>query len=127
MLFRSLRSNIKVGLGSDVAGGNTISIFQEITRSIQISKMYWRYIDKSIKPLTFEEAFYMATIGGGEFFGRVGSFKPGYEFDCIVLDDKVEPHPQDIAIKEQLERAVYLSLDSKGIIDKYVKGTRIKL
>ena len=40
-----------------------------------------------MKPLTVEEAFYMGTEGGGSFFGKVGSFKEGYEFDAVVLND----------------------------------------
>ena len=39
------------------------------------------------KPLTIVEALWMATKGGGRFFGRVGSFEPGYAFDAVVLDD----------------------------------------
>ena len=32
-------------------------------------------MDHNAKPLTLEEVFYMATIGGGSFFGKVGSLK----------------------------------------------------
>ena len=56
-------------------------------QALQVSKMRWRIQDKTQKPLTLEEVFYMATRGGGEFFGKAGSFEPGYEFDAVVLDD----------------------------------------
>ena len=59
-----LENDMKIGLGSDVAGGQTESIFRAITDTIQISKMYWRYVDSAAVPVTFEEAFYMATKGG---------------------------------------------------------------
>ena len=36
---------------------------------------------------------YLATKGGGAFFGKVGSFEPGYEFDAIVMDDSTCHHP----------------------------------
>ena len=65
--------DMKIGLGSDVAGGQTESIFRAITDAIGVSKMYLRYVDENAKAVTFEEAFYMATKGGGEFFGKVGS------------------------------------------------------
>ena len=39
-------------------------------------------MDQTQAPVTLEEAFYMATIGGGSFFGKVGSFEKGYEFDA---------------------------------------------
>ena len=35
-----LDNNVKVALGSDVAGGHTESIFRAITDAIQVSKMY---------------------------------------------------------------------------------------
>ena len=117
--------DMKVGLGSDVAGGQTESIFRAITDAIQVSKMYWRHVDEKAKPVTFEEAFYMATKGGGEFFGKVGSFETGYEFDALVLDDSVLKAPNDLNIRQRIERAIYLSLDLNGIVAKYAAGRKI--
>lgn len=113
---------LKIGLGSDVAGGQTESMFRAITDAIQASKLYWRYIDQNEKALTFSESFYLATKGGGSFFGKVGSFEKGYEFDAVVLDDSVMPHPQPLTVAERLERAVYLGLDRDGIRAKYIGG-----
>lgn len=120
-----LDEGIKVGLGSDVAGGQSESMFRAITDCIQISKMYWRYVEQNAKPITFEEAFYMATKGGGEFFGKVGSFEEGYEFDAIVLDDSLFISPNKLTIRERIERAIYLSLDLVGVIAKYVGGRKV--
>lgn len=117
--------DMKVGLGSDVAGGQTESIFRAITDAIQVSKMYWRHVDEKAKPVTFEEAFYMATKGGGEFFGKVGSFEDGYEFDALVLDDSALKSPNDLNIRQRIERAIYLSLDLNGIVAKYAAGRKI--
>ena len=118
-------AGIRVGLGSDVAGGQTESIFRAITDAIQVSKLYWRYIDSSAKPLSFSESFYLATKGGGSFFGNVGSFEQGYEFDALVIDDSSLYHPQTLSLPERLERAVYLGLDKNGITTKYVRGKKI--
>ena len=120
-----LDKGLKVGLGSDVAGGQTESLFRTITDTIQVSKLRWRLVDQSLKPITFEEAFYMATKGGGEFFGKVGSFEEGYEFDAVVLDDSCAPHPQELSVMQRLERAAYLAVDLTGITDKFVAGKRI--
>lgn len=122
---KCLDMNIRVGLGSDIAGGHSDSIFRAMTDAIQVSKMYWRYIDQKSSAVIFPEAFYMATKGGGEFFGSVGSFEAGYEFDAIVLDDTELAHPQPLTSAQRLERAVYLSLDTKGIAAKYVQGVKI--
>lgn len=120
-----LEKGIRIGLGSDVAGGHSDSLFRAITDAVQVSKMYYRMVDESVRPLQFSEAFYMATKGGGEFFGKVGCFDEGYEFDAIVLDDSIISHPQEITLAERMHRAVYLGLDEKGITAKYVAGLLI--
>ena len=122
---RYLDLGLHVGLGSDVAGGHSDSIFRAITDAIQVSKMYFRMVDEAYKPLTFPEAFYLATKGGGAFFGKVGSFEAGYEFDAVVMDDSVLPHPQSLNLAERMERAVYLGLDEKNITAKFVAGRKI--
>ena len=120
-----LDKDMKVGLGSDVAGGAHLSIMRAMTDAIQCSKLRWRMYDQSLKPLNFEEAFYLATKGGGEFFGKVGSFEEGYEFDALVLDDENLPHPQELTLKERIERIVYLG-DDRNVKSKYVAGRLVK-
>lgn len=118
-----LDHDMKLGLGSDVAGGHTESMFRAMTDCIQVSKMYWRYVDETAKPVTFEEAFYLATKGGGEFFGKVGSFEEDYELDAVILDDSILSHPLELDARQRLERAVYLALDVRGgIKGKIVAG-----
>ena len=116
---------LNIGLGSDVAGGHSDSIFRAITDAIQVSKMYFRMVNEAYKPLVFSEAFYLATKGGGKFFGNVGSFEEGYEFDAVVMDDNVLPHPQSLNLTERMERTVYLGLDEKNITAKFVAGRKI--
>lgn len=121
---RYLDEDLHVGLGSDIAGGTSLSMLRAIADSIQTSKLRWRLADNSKKPLTLEETFYMATIGGGSFFGKVGSFAPGYEFDAVILNDTNLKHPQTLTARERLERLVYLS-DDRNVAGKYVSGTKI--
>ena len=52
-------------------------------------------------------------------------FEEDYEFDAVVLDDSILSHPQNLTLAERMERAVYLGLDEKNIIAKYVAGTKI--
>ena len=70
-----LKKGLKVGLGSDIAAGSSLSIFKAMAMAVQCSKLRWRLLDQSIEPLTVDEVFYLATKGGGEFFGKVGSLK----------------------------------------------------
>ena len=83
-------------------------------------------MDENAKAVTFEEAFYMATKGGGEFFGKVGSFEEGYEFDALMLDDSILAHPSELNIRQRIERSIYLSLDMcGGIKEKYIQGNKV--
>lgn len=66
----------------------------------------------------------MATAGGGAFFGKVGCFRQGYDFDAVILDDSNLPHPQPLTARERLERLVYLS-DDHNIAGKYAAGKKI--
>lgn len=113
----------KVGLGSDVAGGAHLSIFRAMTDAIQCSKLRWRLVDQETPALTLPEAFYMATKGGGAFFGKVGSFEEGYELDAVVMDDSNLPTTRDCTLAERLERVVYLS-DGQPCA-KYAAGVRL--
>lgn len=114
----------RIGLGSDVAGGAHLSILRAMADAIQVSKLHWRLTDPDAKPLTLPEAFWMATRGGGAFFGRVGAFEPGYEFDAVVLDDAALPCPFPLTPAERLARIVYLAED-RAVVHKYAAGTQL--
>ena len=119
-----LDKGIPVGLGSDVAGGCHPSIFRAMTDAIQASKMHWRLVDEQDAPLTLAEAFYLATVGGGSFFGKVGSFAEGYELDAVVIDDASIATVEPLAIEDRLARVAYLSED-RNIKQKVVRGQAI--
>jgi guanine deaminase len=119
-----LDMGLRCGLGSDVAGGSSESIFRAMADAIQMSKIRWRLQDKELKPITFEEAFFLATKGGGEFFGQVGSFEKGYEFDAVVIRDTPPKHFKGITLRQRMERLVYLN-DGNNVVHKYVSGKKI--
>lgn len=119
-----LRKKIKIGLGSDIAGGESLSILSVMKSAISLSKMRTLCFKEEEKPLTLQEAFYLATKGGGEFFGKVGSFEKGYEFDALVIDDDSLWKTGKGTIQERIERLIYLG-NKKNIIDRYVLGREI--
>jgi len=121
---RYLDYGLQVGLATDVAGGSHESMFKAMTHSIRSSKLLWRLQDQSVEHVSFDTAFYLATKGGGAFFGKVGAFEPGYEFDAVVLDDSNLDHPQPLSIHERLERVAYLG-DDRNIYAKYVAGRKL--
>ena len=114
--------DMNLGLGSDVAGGHSESLFTAMVDALQASRLYWRLVDQRQKPLNVTEVFYLATKGGGAFFGKVGSFEEGYECDAVILDDSLLPHPQKLSLQERLERAIYLGGDVKAMKAKVCRG-----
>lgn len=117
-----LELGMNIGLGSDVAGGHSESMFTAMVDALQVSRLYWRLVDQSCQLLNVAEVFYMATKGGGAFFGNVGSFEKGYECDAVVIDDSLLPHPQPLSLQERLERSIYLAGDIKALKAKYCRG-----
>ena len=92
-----------------------------------VSKLRWRLVDESLPALTTQEALWLATAGGGSFFGRVGSLAEGYEFDALVLDDSKIRTPRELGVWERLERYVYLAEEGGSLTRKYVSGRQIDL
>lgn len=119
-----LERGLQVGLATDVAGGSHESMLRAMMHAIQASKLRWRLKDESVKPLSFDQAFYLATAGGGRFFGKVGKFGEGYECDAVVLDDANLDHPQPLPVRSRLERIVYLA-DERNVVSKYVAGKKL--
>lgn len=117
-----LNLGLKVGLGSDIAGGHKIGLNEAIVRAIQLSKLY--SIDYPEYPaLSVSEAFYLGTKGGGEFFGKVGSFEEGYLFDALVIEDD-ELIASRYSLEDRLERFLYIG-DDRNIVARYVEGNKI--
>lgn len=123
-LRKFLDLGIKVGIGSDISGGDTLSIRQCIVSAVKCSKLKHAETDGSLLPVTLTEAFYIATRGGGEFFGNTGSFEEGFELDCIVIDDR-GLHPSGMpGIDERLEKYIYCGT-WRDIIARYVSGNPV--
>lgn len=118
-----LDNDINIALGSDISGGHDLSIFKVMVNAIQCSKLLWVNSNKQVNFLTLSEAFYMATKGGGSFFGKVGSFEKNYDFDALVLDDS-NLNPESYSLIERLERFIYIG-DDRNIIHRYVRGEEI--
>lgn len=120
-----LEQGLSVGLATDLSGGTSPSMFRMITDAIGVSKLYWRLMDQSKKPLTFPEAFYLATKGGGAFFGKTGGFEKGYSFDALVLSEEGLSTPlEGLSPAERLERYCYLA-GERPVAHKFVCGRQL--
>ena len=117
-----LDEGLSVGLGSDISGGHDLNIFRMMVYAIQVSKMHYQQNHEKAF-LTLSEAFWIATKSAGSFFGRVGSFEPGYEFDALVIDD-CELNHDDYSLLHRLERFIYLG-DDRHIEHRFCCGKEI--
>ena len=66
----------------------------------------------------------MATKSAGSFFGKVGSFEPGYDFDALVIDDSPLLIDADYTLLQRLERFIYTG-DDRNIAERYCRGRLI--
>lgn len=135
---RWLDAGLTVTIASDVAAGQDPAMNRHIVQSIEVSKI--RAIEakrggndgqanqtgqsgqSAEPPLTLPEAFHMATKAGGRFFGKVGSFEPGYDFDALMVDEG--ENPLDLPVADRLERFVYEG-DDRWIERRYVAGREV--
>ncbi|MGD1698837.1 guanine deaminase [Dapis sp. BLCC M229] len=84
---KSENNPVKVGLGTDVGGGTSFSIFKTMNDAYKISQLQGQNLS-SLK------AFYLATLGGAislSLEDKVGNFEAGKEADLVVIDTKVTP------------------------------------
>ena len=99
-----LNEGVKVALGSDIAGGDTLSMFDVTASTIRASKAR-RILDGwKTDFLTTAEGWYLATTAGAAFFGSAPGFAVGEPLHAMVLDDGALP-PLSTA-EERLARAV---------------------
>ena len=118
-----LDAGIRIGLGSDISGGHDLNMFRMLVYAIQVSKMqYQQNHDKAF--LTLSEIFWIATKSAGSFFGKVGSFEPGYEFDALVIDDSVL-YPAEYSLQHRLERFIYVG-DDRQIVHRFCRGKEVE-
>jgi guanine deaminase len=100
-LRRILAQRVKVGLGTDVAGGANPSLLASAGFAIAASRMLESGVDAALPPqrrgspgakIGAVEAFWLATVGGAGVLDQpTGLFEPGRRFDAILIDADV-PH-----------------------------------
>ena len=74
--------------------------------------------------MTIANAIYLATKGGGAFFGKVGSFEPGYEFDAVVLDDAPLADFVERPLPDRLQRILWCHTP-ETVTAKFIQGKQV--
>jgi guanine deaminase len=87
-LDQLLKSGINVGLGSDVAAGPELNMWQVMRAAIEVQKARTAY-EPNLRALRPSESFYLATHGGARALGKanvIGTLDAGKEADLIVVN-----------------------------------------
>jgi guanine deaminase len=95
-LRAALAKGLRVGLGTDISGGPSASMFDNCRFAVAASRMLEEGVDPARPPgergrpnarIDFRTAFYLATAGGADALDLpVGRFAPGRHFDAILID-----------------------------------------
>uniref|UniRef100_A0A2K5V8T4 Guanine deaminase n=1 Tax=Macaca fascicularis TaxID=9541 RepID=A0A2K5V8T4_MACFA len=129
-----LKHEVKIGLGTDVAGGYSYSMLDAIRRAVMVSNIL--LINKvNEKSLTLKEVFRLATLGGSQALGldgEIGNFEVGKEFDALLINPKASDSPIDLFygdffgdISEAvIQKFLYLG-DDRNIEEVYVGGKQV--
>ncbi|NXL60065.1 GUAD deaminase, partial [Chordeiles acutipennis] len=100
-----LKHNVKLGLGTDVAGGYSASMLDAIRKTMMASNSLQIY-KVNETGLTLEEAFQLATLGGSQALGLddvIGNFEVGKEFDALLINTKASDSPFDLFSADNFE------------------------
>jgi len=124
-------AGIPVGLGTDISGGYTASLLEEMRLAIIMSKCL-KMKDATYEPLTYREVFYFATLGGANALAigdKVGNFKVGKQFDALHIDlhidSPVHVLPDEDTL-DMIEKFIMLG-DDRNIVQVFVDGKDVKL
>lgn len=124
---RCLDHGVKVGLGSDVAGGVSVNIMVSARVGVMVSRAF-----PESEHLHWTHLFYLATKGGAEALGvNSGEFKVGKEFDALVLSLK-HPNIAEIpnkklgtfSVLERFQRVWNLG-DDRNVRRVFVQGRQV--
>lgn len=136
---RALDAGVRLGLGTDVAGGAHPSLLGQCGDAVTASRLLEDGVDAGLPAgergvpgsrITITEAFWMATAGGADLLGLdVGLLAPGRFFDAIAVDTarpgsalRVWPDVDDDA--RVFEKIVRLAGPAE-IADVWVAGRRV--
>lgn len=123
--LRRLRdASIRVGLGTDVGGGTSLSLLKTMREAYKVMHLQQQ-------PLPPGRAMYLATLGAAEALyldDRIGNFVAGKEADFIVLDPAgttISAHRTSMtaSISELLFALIVLG-DDRNIAATYLQGRR---
>ncbi|PYJ85166.1 MAG: hypothetical protein DME70_10020 [Verrucomicrobia bacterium] len=129
-LDQLLNAGIAIGLGSDVAAGPELNMWQVMRSALAVQKA--RYMaEPNLPRMRPSEAFYLATSGGARALGKaetIGSLDIGKEADLLVVDlAALLPYGKDGARFDDLSTEDILALciyrgNPQATLETFVRG-----
>lgn len=129
------RHNVKVGLGTDVGAGTSLSILETMNEAYKVNQLRKAFADNpsKIKPLDPFQSLYLATLGGARALSlddKIGSFLPGREADFIVLNPNSTPllSARVQGAKELKEKLFAFEVlgDDRAVEHTYIMGKSLR-
>jgi guanine deaminase len=138
-VLQLVHDGVKVGLGTDVAGGYSPSMLDAMryctvaSSALSIGRMQSGAGDKDgAERLDFREAFFLATLGSAQLVNlddRVGNFAVGKDFDALIVDPRAPGSPFDVfsydSTEDVFSKFIFLG-DDRNIVAVFVNGVEIK-
>lgn len=133
-LKRALEKAVKVGLGTDISGGPSASLFEGARKAVAMSRTLEEGVDpqkskdKRGTPnsrIDFRDAFYCATTGGANVLGLpIGTIKPGNFFDAmlVALPPFQEQFAPDATDTDDLLQKIIMLAERSDITSTWVAG-----
>jgi guanine deaminase len=132
-LDQLLKAGIAVGLGSDVAAGPELNMWQVMRAAIEVQKARMAY-EPNLRGLRPAEALYLGTQGGARALGKadkIGTLDVGKEADLVVFDlNAAFPYPSDHPPVEEFSPEDVIALciyrgGPQATIETYVRGKSV--
>jgi guanine deaminase len=132
-LDQLLKAGIPVGLGSDVAAGPELNMWQVMRAAIDVQKARGAF-EPNLRPLRPREAFHLATHGGARALGKagmIGTLDAGKEADVTVVDlAALFPYPVHKGTLDKLSTEDVLALciyrgGPHANLETYVRGKSV--
>ena len=132
-LDQLLKAGLAVGLGSDVAAGPELNMWQVMRGALDVQKAR-TMTEPNLQRLRPSEAFYLATSGGARALGKadtIGALDADKEADLIVIDlnallpyGKQSRRLDDLSAEDILALCIYRG-GPHATLETYVRGKSV--
>ncbi|KAK3791879.1 hypothetical protein RRG08_026782 [Elysia crispata] len=129
-----MNAGIKLGLGTDFAGGHSPSMLDAIRRGVTAANTLTfsqRSDQGQLELVTYKDLFRLATLGSAELMGisdQIGNFEVGKQLDALVIDPEVDQSPFDVFSTDSREDIIQKFLfvgDDRNIVKVFVNANQV--